>query len=136
MIQPEDCPKRFFKKKKKKEHNCFSTLCSFLLYDKVNQLHVCTCLLPLEPPSHLPPLQVITEHRAELPVLYCRFPLAIYFTQSSVYIYMSARLSQFIPPSPSPTSSHVHSQHLGLYSCPVNRVISFADVPNMFLIDH
>ena len=36
--------------------------------------------LPLKPPFHLaiPPFKVITEHQAELPVLYSSFPLAIY----------------------------------------------------------
>ena len=45
--------------------------------------------LPLGPPSHLlpiPALYVITEHQAELPVLYSSFPLAIYFTHGSIYI--------------------------------------------------
>ena len=44
----------------------------FLLYNKVNQLYIYICphissLLHL-PPSH-PPLQVVTKHRADLPVL-------------------------------------------------------------------
>ena len=55
---------------------------------------------------HLPPTQPHPTHlghhraRAELPVLYSRFPLAIYFTHGSVY--MSFLISQFVPPSPSP----------------------------------
>ena len=49
--------------------------------------------LPLLPP--LPhPSKVVTEHQAEIPVLYSRFPLAIYFTLGSVY--MSVLLSQFV----------------------------------------
>ena len=36
-----------------------------------------------EPPPNSP-IKVITEHRAELPVLSSRFPLAIYFTHGSV----------------------------------------------------
>ena len=81
-------------------------LCQFLLYNEVNQLYVYLYPLPLGPPSPptpFPPIQVITEHRAELPVLYGRFPLAIYFTHGSVF--MSNLISQFIPPSPQP---HVH----------------------------
>ena len=72
----------------KLEYNCFTMLCQFLLYNNVNQLYVYTYSLPLQPPSHspIPPIQVITEHRAELPVLYCSFPLAIYFTHGSVFI--------------------------------------------------
>ena len=70
----------------------------------MNQLYVYTCPLPLEPPSRtlVPPLWVITEHRAELPVLYSSFPLAICFTHGDVYINMSTLLCQAIPPSPSP----------------------------------
>ena len=33
--------------------NCFTILCQFLLYNKVNQLYVYIYPLPLEPPSHL-----------------------------------------------------------------------------------
>ena len=79
-------------------------LCQFLLYNEVNQLQVYIYPLPLEPPiPPIPPTQVITEHQAELPVLYSRFPLAICFTHGSVS--MSILISQFIPPTPSPTVS-------------------------------
>ena len=45
-----------------------------------------THLLPLDHPSRpLPPLQVITEHQAELHVLYGSFPLAVCFTQGAGY---------------------------------------------------
>ena len=52
-------------------------------------------ILPPTPP--IQPFQIITEHKAELPVLYSRFPLAVCFTHGSVY--MSILLSQFVPPS-------------------------------------
>ena len=88
-------------------YSCFTVLCQFLLYNEVNQLYVYIYPLPLEPPSPpIPPRQVITEHRAELPVLYSRFPLAICFTHGSVC--MSVLISQFVPPSPSP---HPHVYH-------------------------
>ena len=79
------------------ECNCFTMLCQFLRYNKVNQLYVNIYPIPLEPPydPHIPPLWVITEHRTELPVLYSSFPLASYFTHGSVY--KSMLLSQFIP---------------------------------------
>ena len=51
------------------------------------------------PTSTLSSLSVITEHWAELPVLCSRFPLAICFTHGSAY--MSALLSQLVPPFPS-----------------------------------
>ena len=62
-------------------------------------------LFPLASPSlpptlPIPPLYVVTEHPADLPVLCSCFPLAIYFTFGSVY--MSMPLSHFIPAYPSP----------------------------------
>ena len=73
------------------EYNCFTVLCQFLLYNKVNQLYVYICpyipsLLRLPPTLPIPPLQVDTKHRADLPVLCDCFPLAIYFTFGSVYM--------------------------------------------------
>ena len=58
--------------------------------------------LPLQPPFYPtdhPPFLVITEYRAELPVLYSRFPVAIYF------IYMSVLISGFVSHFPSPPVS-------------------------------
>ena len=84
-----------------------------------------TCLLPLQTPSYphpIPPLYVVTEHWVELPVLYSNFPLAICFTYGSLYV--SALLSQFVPPSPYPLCPQVHSPGLHLYSCPANKFIS------------
>ena len=80
-------------------YNCF-IMCQFLLYNEVNQLYVYIYPLPLGPLSHIPlphPTH-LGHHRA--PVLYSRFPQAIYFTHGSVC--MSNLISQFIPPSPSP----------------------------------
>ena len=98
------------------EYNCFTMLCQFLRYNEVNQLYVYICPLPLGPPSSAPTpsIQVITEHRAEFPVLYSRFPLAIYFTHGSVF--MSNLISQFIPPSLSPpVSTHPFSTSAFLF---------------------
>ena len=61
---------------------------------------------PLESPSYstpIPRLQIITEHWAELPVLYSSFPLAVHFTCGSVYMLML--LCQFVPPPLSPAVS-------------------------------
>ena len=101
---------------------CFVSFC--YTTNEVNQLYVYLYPLSLGPLSHhppIPPIQVTTEHRAELPVLYSMFLLAIYFMHGSVY--MSILISQFIPPSPSLPCPHVHSLHLCLYSCPANRFI-------------
>ena len=49
------------------------------------------------------PIQAITEYWVEFPVLYSRSLLVIYFIYSSVYV--SIRISQFIPPFPPATIS-------------------------------
>ena len=73
--------------------------------------------ISLPPTFPIPPLYVVTDHRADLPVLCSCFPLAIYFTFGSVY--MSMPLSHFVPAYPSPSPyPQVHSL-VGLhhYSC-------------------
>ena len=109
------------------EYNCFTELCYFLLYNKVNQLyadvyaHIST-LLHLPPTLLIPPLYVVAKHRADLPVPCSCFPLAIYFTFGSVY--KSVPLSHFIPAYPSPCPCpQVHSLRLCIYSCPAPRFI-------------
>ena len=107
------------------KYNCFTLLCQLLLYHKVNQLYVyiyphIPSLLRLSPTLPIPPLQVVTNHKADLPVLCGCFPLAIYFTFGSVY--MSMPLSPFISAYPSPSlCPQVHSLRLRLYSCPAPR---------------
>ena len=65
------------------EYNCFTMVCQFLLYNKVSQLYIyiyphISSLLRLPPTLPIPTLQVVTKHRADLPVLCSCFPLAIY----------------------------------------------------------
>ena len=97
----------------------------FLLYNKLNQLYIyiyphISSLLRLPPTLSIPPLQVVTKPRADLPVLCGCFPLAIYFTFGS--IYKSMPLSHFVPADPRPSPCpQVHSQRLRLYSCPATR---------------
>ena len=81
-------------------------VCQFLLYNKVNQLYIyiyphISSLLHLPHTLPIPPLQVVTKHRAHLPGPCGCFPLAIYFTFGSVY--MSMPLSHFVPAYPSPS---------------------------------
>ena len=100
-------------------------VCQFLLYNKVNQLYVyiyphIPSLLRLPPTLPIPPLQVVTKHRADLPVLCGCFPLAIYFTFGSVYMPMP--LSHFVPAYPFPAQCpQVHSLCVHLYYCPAPR---------------
>ena len=76
-------------------------------------------LPPTQPP--IPPILVITEHWAELPVRYTRFPPAIYLAHGTGHT--STLLSQFIPLSSSPAVSTCLFSHLHFYYCPANRFI-------------
>ena len=67
-----------------------------------------------------PTLQIISEHQAELCVLYISFPLAVCFAQESVY--MSVLPFPFIPRSPSSTVSM--SPYLCFHSFPAKRFIT------------
>ena len=114
------------------EYNCFTMLCYFLLYNKVNQLYIYIyphiySLLLLPPTLHIPPLYVDTKHQADLPVLCSCFPLAIYFTLGSVY--MSMPLSHFVPAYPSP--SHVLKSIL--YICVFIPVLPLSSSEPFFL---
>ena len=92
----------------KLEDNCFTMLCWFMPYNSVNHpwLHI-YILCPFESPSlpTIPPLQVITEHQAGLPVLDNNFLSAICCTHGGVY--MSMLFSQFILPCSSLTVSTI-----------------------------
>ena len=80
--------------------NHFAMLCSFLLYDRVNELYVYICPLPLKPPFPFQPTS-LGHHRALgcviQKLLHIIFPLAVYFTRDSVYTSM--RLSWEIHPT-------------------------------------
>ena len=85
-------------------------LCWLLLYTNKDQTQVYICSLPLEPSSHLPthptpshPFRWSQSTRFELPELYSKFPLTVYFTSGNVFV--SVLLSQFVPPSLFPTVS-------------------------------
>ena len=80
------------------EYSCFTMLCWFLLYSKVDKLYVYIYLLFFGFPSHL------GCHRMRVGFfeLYSRFSIVIYFIHSITGIYMSIAISQFIPyPPPS-----------------------------------
>ena len=99
----------FLKNRSLFEYNGFTLLCKFLLHNIANQPYAYTCprissLLSLPPILPIPPLQVISKHQADLPVLCCFFPPANYFTFGSIYmsILLSLRPSY---PSHSKSSS-------------------------------
>ena len=103
------------------EYNCFTMVCYFLLYNKVNQLYIYICphissLLHL-PPSHPSFPTTLHSHKALswspcamrlLPTSYFRFGT----------VYMPLPLSHFVPAYPSPSPyPQVHSLvGLHLYS--------------------
>ena len=110
-------------------------LCQFLLYNKVNQLYIYLCphissLLLLPPTLPIPPLQVVTKHRADHPVRCSCFPLAIYFIFGTVYISML--LSHLIPSSPSP---HPHFLKSILYTCVFIPVLPLGSSEQYFFLD-
>ena len=73
-------------------------LCWFLPYINMTQSQVCIRSFPTEAPSQpILPLQVVTEHQVEFPILISNFPLAVCFTNGN--IYSSLLLSQFLAPS-------------------------------------
>ena len=87
-------------------------VCLFLLYNKVNQLYIYICshissLLHLPPPIlPIPPLQVVTKHRADLPVLCGCFPLAIYFTFPTTHF--KSKLAQCTGSLPTTITGSIH----------------------------
>ena len=114
-------------------------VCQFLLYNKVNQLyvyiypHISSLLhLPPSPTLPIPPLQVVTKHRADLPVLCGCFPLAFYFTFGSIYKSMPLSLHPSLPLPCPMSSSPVSTSASLLLSCPqVLQNPFFFEIPYM-----
>ena len=77
---------------------------------------ICTHRAPLSGGS-LQPLEVLTEPRAELPVLCGSVPLAARL-HVVVYTRQTSLISQFVLPFPQPWCPQVPSQEQPLCSCP------------------
>ena len=92
-------------------HSRFTVLRCFLLTAARVRCKCDTFPILSLPASHPP--QVITERQPESSVLHGSFLLASCFTHGRVYVSML--LSQFVPPSPSPTVSTI-PQFLWSYS--------------------
>ena len=105
------------------EYNCFTVVCQFLLYNKVNQLNVyiyphISSLLHLPSTLPIPPLQVVTKHGADLPVLCSCFPLATFYIWQCIYVNTTLSLHPSLP-FPLPVSSSPFSTSASLFlSCP------------------
>ena len=117
------------------EYNFFTMFCQFLLYNKVNQLYIYIYPhIPLTSILPIPSLQMVTKHRADLPVLCGCFPLAIDFTFGSVY--MSMTISHFVPTYPSPSPyPQVHSL-VGLCLYSPTAPVFFITIFSFFLRFH
>ena len=102
--------------------------------------------IPLSFPSCVPlspslshPSKVAIKHWADLPVLCSCFPLAIYFTFGSVYIYRESEISTELIShfAPAYTSSYpcpkVHSLHVCLYYCPATRFTSTVFLASIYI---
>ena len=103
------------------EYNCFKMLSQFLLYKKVNQLFVqiyphIPSLLHLPPTLLIPPLQVVTKHPADLPVL-CGCFCQLSTLHLVVYICPCHSLTSSQLTLPPPHGPQVHLLRLHLYSC-------------------
>ena len=94
--------------------------------------HMYASWASLPPPR--PSLWVVTEHRAELPVLCSSFPQ---LSVSPIAMHICQRYS--------PSSSHpslpalcpqVHSQHLPLFSCPANCFTSTVFLDSMYMCSY
>ena len=102
------------------EYSCFTMLCQFLLYSKVNQLYVYVYPLFFGFPSHL------GHHRA-----LSRVPCAIQQVLISYLFYTQYQQCRYVNPSlpihPTtplpPWYPYVCSLHLYLYFCFVNKII-------------
>ena len=103
------------------EYDCSTMLgyglVSTVQHESAMYVHGSPLSLTSLPSPFIPPLQLVTEHQTELPVLCSRFPPAVSFTRGSGYVSMS--LSRFVP-SPFLPSPHVCSLSLRLFFCSAN----------------
>ena len=98
------------------ENNCFVMLCWFLM-NKTGIKHKYTYIPFL--------LSLPSPHWAEFPVLFSSFPLSMHLHMAVYICHCYSPHSSHLPhpwPSP-PLCPRVHSLHLHLYSCLVNRFI-------------
>ena len=115
--------------------------CSTTAQRSHNSVCVCVCrYIYISPPSWAflplipcPNFLGHSECQAGFPVLYGSFPLAMYFTYGSVYMwYYFLNLPQpFLPP----LCPQVHSLHLRLYSCPTNKLICTIFLDSIHIIN-
>ena len=123
------------------EYKCFTMLCQFLLYNKVNQLYV--YIYPISPPSciFLPPslshpsrssqsIELISLCYAAASHQPSILPLVLYIRQC--YSLTSSQL----PLPPLPPCPQVRSLRLRLYSCPATRFITSTFLNSIYMCQH
>ena len=112
------------------------TVVSLSVYSHMNQLYVYIYTLLLQPASHPTPPHstpcVVTEHQAELPVLYSSFPLAIYFMHGCLYM-SNATLSVGPTLFFHSVSTSLFSMSESLPALQISSSVSFFQVPYICL---
>ena len=116
------CPYCFFKS----EYNCF-VMCSFLLYNEINQLYVYVYALALEPPpTPSPPQPSRSSQSPKLSALHYTAAshwapishLAVQYVNASLPVHLILPLGTYFTPGSaacqpqSPSSSHPPSRHV------------------------
>ena len=91
-------------------------VCQFLLYNKVNQLYIyiyphISSLLRLPLPLPIPPIQVVTKHQADLPVLPTSY---LFYIWQCIYVHATLSLRPSLP-FPLPVSSTPFSMSASLF---------------------
>ena len=108
------------------EYNCFTRVCQFLLYNKVNQLYIYICshissLLHL-PPSHPPhPTPRWSQSTELISLCYAAasYQLSIFYVWQCIYVHATLSLCHSLPFPLPISSSPFSSRSLSLFPpCP------------------
>ena len=115
-------------------------VCQFLLYNIVNELYIyiyphISSLLHLLATLPIPPLQVVTKHRADLPVLCGCFPLPILHLVICISPCHSLTLSQ-LTLAPSMSSSPFSMSASLFLSCPQVLHNHFFVLDSVYMCQH
>ena len=102
------------------EYRCFTILCQFLLYNKVNQLYVYIYPFFLGFPSHLGHHRVLSRVPCAIQQVLISY---LFYTQCQQCIYVNPKLPIHPPPCPFCLGIDVWSLHLCLSFCFVNKIV-------------